>query len=393
MKKIGIIIPDFAEGGMPKIASTLIEYLQAYFTIDLILLNRDKEIRYPTSSANLIRVTSLGTNFFSKIIVYFNRIYIVRRIVKNNQYNAVIGFGVAANILAILCRKHTRVIGTEHNIKSIENKKWGIAGKIFNVLMRHLYPKADLIVAISEGMKVDLIENYGLPKEKIIVINNPHNLEKIKQNGNYNGAKNKLDNGVINFVTIGRLTDVKNQLLQIRAVQMLSKNNKVNLHIFGEGVLEKDLKNYVGEQRLEETVHFHGFVKNPYPYLKEADAFLLTSLNEGFPNALIESLCLDTPVITADCVSGPREIVDPAESIDYKDMIDSFTIKNNGILTKRLTRTYESGELNDSELDFYNALVYFLENKTMISEISESVNRFDSNIIGEEYKKQINRIC
>ncbi len=80
--------------------------------------------------------------------------------------------------------------------------------------------------------------------------------------------------------------------------------------ILGEGTDRHELEALVRELGVTDDVALPGFVSNPYAYLTRAAAFVLSSIYEGLPTVLIEALALGTPVVSTDCKSGPREILE-----------------------------------------------------------------------------------
>ena len=106
----------------------------------------------------------------------------------------------------------------------------------------------------------------------------------------------------------------------IKAFAKLSNEfPKLRLKIVGKGSLEKKLKQIAKDYKVDDRVDFEGFQKNLIPYYIHAKATVLTSLFEGFPNVLIESIFLNTPVVAFDCNSGPGEII--------KDGINGYLVK------------------------------------------------------------------
>ena len=96
--------------------------------------------------------------------------------------------------------------------------------------------------------------------------------------------------------------------------------------ILGRGVLKQKLINYVKKNDLENFIKFKNFTQNPFPHIKEADLFILTSLYEGLPNVLLEALVLNKFIISSNCRTGPKEILlngkggDLFEIGDYKKL-------------------------------------------------------------------------
>jgi glycosyltransferase involved in cell wall biosynthesis len=80
--------------------------------------------------------------------------------------------------------------------------------------------------------------------------------------------------------------------------------------IIGTGPERESLEGLVRDLGLAECVHFTGYVVDPYPLVARSRVFVLSSLIEGFPTAIVEALVLGVPVVSTDCLSGPREILD-----------------------------------------------------------------------------------
>ncbi|PMC37359.1 hypothetical protein CJ195_11405 [Bacillus sp. UMB0899] len=332
MKKIAFLLPDFQEGGMPKVASNIMSGLNSDYSQYLILLDSESEIRYEHNS-KVLGVCPKGQTKLQKMKVFLKRIKIVKELKKKYHFDVVVSFGVAANIINIVSNQNEKTVCTEHNVKSIENKTWGFFGKIYDVLIKLFYSKPDHLVAISNVMKEDFIENYNLKKD-IDVIYNPHKINDIIERSNepLNSSEKELFENKKTLINVGRLTYAKGHWHLIRVLAELKKSEpNIQLLILGQGEMEEDLKKLSEKLNVQDSIQFLGFQQNPYKFIKHSDAFVMSSLFEGFPNVLIESLACGTPIISTDCKSGPREIIDEKRNINKKQR--EYEIYEYGILT------------------------------------------------------------
>ena len=181
--------------------------------------------------------------------------------------------------------------------------------KLWGWLYRHVYKRADKIVCLSDSMVADLVENFGIPREKLVRIYNPvdtHKIHDLAQTGN-----NPFSGAGPHLVAAGRICRQKGFDLLIHAMPaVLLRFPHAQLMVLGEGPLEAELKEQARNLGLQEKVIFLGFQANPWLYLKHADAFILPSRYEGLPNVLLEALALGTRVVVSDCPGGIREIRD-----------------------------------------------------------------------------------
>ncbi|MBC7765994.1 MAG: glycosyltransferase, partial [Hyphomonadaceae bacterium] len=190
------------------------------------------------------------------------------------------------------------------------------SSKLYQYLMRRFirftYNHADLIVTISEMSANDLNTNFGVDRKKLRVSYNPYEVDNIKAAaseplGEYEAL---FSQNVI--ITLGRMYYVKAHWHLIRAFSNVHKRNpNASLAILGSGELEPYLKQLTHDLGLEQCVHFIGFQSNPFKFLKHSKCLILSSLNEGFPNVIAESMACGTPIISTDCRSGPREMLAP----------------------------------------------------------------------------------
>jgi glycosyltransferase involved in cell wall biosynthesis len=111
-------------------------------------------------------------------------------------------------------------------------------------------------------------------------------------------------------LAVGRLTVEKDYPTLIKAFSILSEKNNFRLIILGEGKKRSELESLIKRLELQEKIDLPGFTRNPYVYMRNCDIFVLSSATEGFPNTLIEAMACGTPVVSTDCPSGPREILD-----------------------------------------------------------------------------------
>ena len=177
-------------------------------------------------------------------------------------------------------------------------------------LLRQAYRTADRVVAVSEGVRQGLIEFFALPPSQVVTCSNLFDIDQIDEASNE--AFDKYQGDRFEIVSVGRLSQEKGHLYLLRAAERLvnaDRHERIRIWLVGNGPMEQELREFVRDHGLEEHVRFTGYQANPLPFVKQAQLFCLPSLYEGMPNALIEAMVCETPVIASDCPSGPREIL------------------------------------------------------------------------------------
>lgn len=190
--------------------------------------------------------------------------------------------------------------------------KRGLWSKVSHYLsIRLLYPLAEAIITPSYGAAVDLQLLGHFPKGKIKVVTSPVVDEELMAQGKEPVSHPWLrakDRPVV--LGIGELCGRKDFSTLIRAFAWFQKEVPSRLIILGKGKQRAKLQGLVQELHLADLVDFPGFVQNPYAYLARSDLFVLSSTCEGAPVVLIEALAFGLPIVSTDCPSGPREILD-----------------------------------------------------------------------------------
>jgi glycosyltransferase involved in cell wall biosynthesis len=186
--------------------------------------------------------------------------------------------------------------------------------RLWKWFYRHLYRRADKIVCLSDSMLRDMVENFGIPQEKVVRIYNPVDIGKVRKLAR--AQANPFQGPGPHLVVAGRLRREKGVDVLLDAMPAVVRRfPDVRLAILGEGPQEAELKEQAVKLKLMENVDFLGFQANPWPYLGNADLFVLPSRFEGMPNALLEALALGTPVVATDCVGAIREIRESNEQM------------------------------------------------------------------------------
>jgi len=311
--RIVFIIPNLGKGGAERVLANVIEDLdRRIFEISCVFYDS----RHTYTIANDINIFTLSlmgsTNVIKKIYLSFARIIKIRNIINSQYPDVVVSFLPGVNLTAIAARmvsshKHKLII-SEHSIPSLH--LFGITNNFLKLLLRLLYNKADAIIAVSKGVKNDLIMNFGIDRNKIIVINNPINKERIQILSKEKIIELKLfDSPIPVIITAGSLTEAKGQEYLLRAFKIVRTTINCKLLILGEGHKEYVLKKIATRLGIINDITFMGFQSNPYKFIAHSSVFVLSSLWEGFSNVLVEAMACNVPVISTDCKSGPREII------------------------------------------------------------------------------------
>jgi glycosyltransferase involved in cell wall biosynthesis len=192
---------------------------------------------------------------------------------------------------------------------------------------RQFYPRFNFMVCQSRSMRDDLVNNFALPPDKTVVIQNPLDMLRIHKLADqplpydFQGPDRK-ESGAIHLLAAGRLDREKGFDLLIKALA-LCDDPRLRLTLLGEGPLRGELERLAEESKVAWQVRFAGFQINPYPFYAQADAFVLSSRYEGLPNVVLEALACGTPVIATPASGGVKEILEGLEGCVLSESISA----------------------------------------------------------------------
>lgn len=176
---------------------------------------------------------------------------------------------------------------------------------------RLAYRRADVVLGVSAGVTGDLVRHFGVDPQRALTINNPYDIEAIRRDG-AREPEFALPERFI--VAAGRMEKAKNFVQLIEAY--LAADLPESLVILGEGAERKALETLVAARGARDRILLPGYARNPFAILARAAYYVSASLNEGFPNAMVEAMALGIPVIASDCHSGPAEILAGVTKLD-----------------------------------------------------------------------------
>lgn len=230
--------------------------------------------------------------------------------------DVVLSTSIPANLTALwgraLARTCTPIVITSNLNLSAATAKWGkLVMKVLRKLISTTYHRAQAVIAISQGVAEDLLAVTKIPKERVYTIYNPVDLEFVihQSHETINHPWVAIDAPPI-ILAVGKLKPQKDYLTLIRAFARVLAHRKAHLVILGEGEERARISHLVAELGIEAEVYMPGFVKNPFAWMSHASVFVLASAWEGFSNVLLEALACGCTIVSTDCPSGPREILD-----------------------------------------------------------------------------------
>jgi len=296
-------------GGAERVMITVANYVAACgYAVSMVLVRKEGELLDNVSDK--VEVIDLQSKrmltVLPKLVKYL----------KNTEPDVLISTLDYANVTALIAKKiarvPTKIVIRIANTISLTFQQKKINVWLSKLLAPHTYSWANVIIAVSKGVKEDLLATISLPEDKIHVIYNPVIRDEI-----FKKAHQPLDHvwlkdrDVPLILCVGRLWEQKDFPNVLKALKiLLSEGIETRLLILGEGPERPHLEKLIDEAGLSEYVALPGFADNPYAYMQHADVYVLASRFEGLPNALIEAMALGCPVVSTDCPSGPNEILD-----------------------------------------------------------------------------------
>ena len=192
---------------------------------------------------------------------------------------------------------------------------------------------------------------------KAVCIYNPLNQNEIIKKSKIKGIRIFKDKKKLKIINVGRFVDQKDQMTFLKALNLLKNKIDFDAVLVGSGVLKKSLINFIKNNNIERKVKFINFTSNPYPLIKQADIFVLSSKYEGLPNVLLEAITLKKFIISSNCPTGPKEIL----------------LNGDGGLLFKLGSYY----------DLQKKILFYINNKKkcnlMLNKAIKNLDRFDLN--------------
>lgn len=313
-KKILFLINTLRDGGAEKILVDIVNALdpQQYDIEVRLIYQKGVYLDKLNSNVKLSYITGDPKSFVarqvSRMLPRLSSEMLHRLFIKE-KYDVEVAFleGYATKIVAG-APKGTRKLAWIHC--DLTKTEW-ITGVYKNDEgFSRCYKKIDEVVCVSESVKEAFLQRFG-DVTKLTVKYNPVNdvliREKAKEAVSLKPSPNK-----VTLISLGRFTYPKNFGRLLKAIKMVRDEYPVELWLLGDGEQRKELEEYVNANQLNDIVTMPGFICNPYPYIKQADIYVCSSVYEGFSTAATEALVLGTPVLTTD-VSGMREMLGNSE--------------------------------------------------------------------------------
>ena len=315
-KQAVFLINSLAGGGAERVMCTLLRHSEAEraeFDMTLALLD-DEPAAYAPPDWVEVRQLDCKQSVARSVLA-------VRRLFDEIRPDVSLSFLTRANAANVLNAHMPCVISERANTSAHFSR--GLRGATSRALVRAIYPRATRIIAVSEGVATDLRDNFGVGAERVTAIANPVDIEAIEAKAQLN-TQPAVDGRYI--MAAGRMIKGKNFEMLIRAFAAAGGDYK--LVIAGEGGEREALMAAAAACGVADRVVLPGFVDNPYPLMRNADLFVLSSNAEGFPNALVEAMALGVPVIATNCPSGPSEILAEAA----RESITRLTYAPHGVI-------------------------------------------------------------
>lgn len=327
-KTLLLIIPSLIKGGAEKVLLEQHAFYATHANTLGCVFNWDFVTDEALKSSFISLDVPAGKNVAQKIFYFFLRIWRLRKLKREHNVDISISHLEGADYINILSRRRERIVCWIHGTKQHDQNISGLVGWIRkNILIPWLYNRrGNTIITVSEGIRTELISFFKISPMHVRTMYNGFDIGEIKKKSAENSplSLGMLAAGNAVLFVHCRLARQKNIPGLLHIVARLKATVPVSVFIVGDGELREQLYDLGQQLALTQyaawkdatlhagcDVYFLGHYDNPFPLLKQATLYLMTSSWEGFPLALCEAMSCGIPVIAADCYTGPREIIAP----------------------------------------------------------------------------------
>ena len=303
-KKLMLISPMLHQGGFERVCITTARLMEPYFDVTIVIFN-SANIAYDVEGLHIIDIQmGVKKGTLQKLWNIVRRSAKVRQLKKQMKPDIAYSFGPTANMVNAFSKtgKEKVWLGLR-NYTDVEER---LKIKLFT-------RRADLMVCCSQSIEKVLEEQFHF--HKTATLYNLYDVKAIREKAMQQepelpwGEKDEEGRKIRCMVSMGRDDDMKGFWHMLKVFFLVhEKMPQVRLILMGAGSFDYYRK-LAEDLNITNAIHFAGMQREPYQYLKKGEIYLLTSLNEGFPNALVEGMSLGLAAVSTNCMTGPAEIL------------------------------------------------------------------------------------
>jgi glycosyltransferase involved in cell wall biosynthesis len=307
--RIAVFLPNVEGGGAEQVMVTLANaFARRGFSVDLVLVSARGE--YLSKVSPSVRIIDLGKSRVSASVLAFSRY------IRQQRPQAILAALSHANIVALLARRlsahqPTVVISERTSFTSYGKYNRSLKERLIRLGMRLTYRWADAITVVAEPIISEISASLRLDRARVHYIPNPIVSPSLYQMAQEPPPHPWLaDTFPPVILGVGRLSREKGFDILIRAFAEVRRQRPARLLIFGKGPQREELEKLVMDLDVKADTCLPGFTSNPFAAMRRAGAFVLPSRFEGMPGSLIQAMACGTRVVSSDCRTGPREVLE-----------------------------------------------------------------------------------
>lgn len=332
--KIALYIFKLGFGGAERVVCRTSQILERNGHEVFIITDETVDSAYEYAGQYLTLNIPHSVHGVKSLLLFKKRISALKKLKKQYKFDCVISFLLQPNIVNILSKvKGCKTYVSIRNRFISENYK-SIFQRLFLNLAKKLYKKSDGVISVSNLINEEAVKYLNVPPKKSFTLYNPYDIKTLIEESNKAiepELESQLSDKSFKYVSTGRFTHQKGFWHLIKAFAKIhSRDKNTKLVLIGDGELKEKTVQLIKKLQIEDSVILPGFRKDVFAIEKYCNAYVMTSLFEGFPNALTEAMCLGLPVISSDCKSGPKEILVPKQELNSE--VTQVTEQEYGIL-------------------------------------------------------------
>ena len=300
-KKIILFMPSIEKGGAEKNLFIISNYLCKKFKqLTVISASKKAKKNFNKKVKFLCPDSEIWDTFGRNLKNFISIFFLIKKILQDKK---ILVLSFQANIYAIIiCKIFSINIITRSNSFPDDWTNNFIKKFIFKKML----PLANENIVNSIAIKKKFRLNYKINAKCIY---NPLNKKEILKLSKKKIKNIYFNKNALKIIHVGRFSKEKDHITFLNSLILLKKKINFEALIMGKGSLKKKFLKFIKINNLNKNVRILDYKKNPYPYIKQTDFLILSSLHEGLPNILLEAIVLNKFIISSDCPTGPREIL------------------------------------------------------------------------------------